>query len=380
MAQVVSGNKVKLDNGQIINAQEGGWYDARRFIGGQLLNAGEYEPGKRVSNEVIAQTNPNNVAYVEQKRQEAQPAAPTVPYGTSTANPAQAASSSAGGGAGVNFTPAPTIDLPALYQRFYETSGISDLEKKLSGYTESYNTAQSAINDNPFLAEANRVGRVQKLSTDFDNRTANIRNDIATKKADIEMQLNLQTKQFDINSQTAQQELSKFQMLLESGALSGASGEDIANITRATGLSSTMISSAIQAANKKNVQTQVISFDDGVNQGYAVIDQQTGQILNQQVVAASAKAASGGGSGGGGGGAAYKPGSSAALATAIGEMSSAIQSKINSYGHIDPTNWNKALQAWMAAGFEKKTFIDNFGSYADPNRSDFSKAYGFTKK
>jgi len=44
---------------------EGAWYSGQRYMGGKLLPAGEYEPGKMTSNEVIAQTNPANVAYVQ---------------------------------------------------------------------------------------------------------------------------------------------------------------------------------------------------------------------------------------------------------------------------------------------------------------------------
>lgn len=48
---------------------EGAWYSGQRYMGGQLLAPGEYEPGKMTSNEVIAQTNPNNVQFVQQQRE-----------------------------------------------------------------------------------------------------------------------------------------------------------------------------------------------------------------------------------------------------------------------------------------------------------------------
>lgn len=193
----------------------------------------------------------------------------------------------------------PTIDLPTIYKNLQETSGIAGLEKELSDKTVKYNDALSKINDNPFLAESNRMGRGAKLSGDFERSTANLRNDIATKKADIETQLSLQTKQFDINSQQAQQALQQFNTLLSAGALDGASGEDIANITRATGLSSSMIQSAINVSKeskKKDIPTQTISFDDGTNTGFAVINSQTGEIISKQTVAASKPTKATGGS------------------------------------------------------------------------------------
>lgn len=44
---------------------EGAWYSGRRYLGGQLLAPGEHQPGQRVSAEVIAQTNPANVSFIE---------------------------------------------------------------------------------------------------------------------------------------------------------------------------------------------------------------------------------------------------------------------------------------------------------------------------
>jgi len=156
----------------------------------------------------------------------------------------------------------------------------------------SYTEARAGVNDNPFLSEATRVGRIAKLEQLYNERTANIRGEIATKKADVETQLNLQLKQFDINSQQAQQSLSQFNTLLSAGALDSASGEDIANITRSTGISSAMIQSAIAAKKKKETNTQLVSFDDGTNQGFAIVDQNTGEIIKTQNVAASKPPAS----------------------------------------------------------------------------------------
>lgn len=56
MAELLAGNKIKLSSGQVINPQEGGWYDGRRWLGGQLLAPNESEPGKQVSSEVRAQS------------------------------------------------------------------------------------------------------------------------------------------------------------------------------------------------------------------------------------------------------------------------------------------------------------------------------------
>ena len=273
--------------------QQGGWYNGRQYWGGTLSEPGQIHPssnqvgaGQAVSKEVIAQTNPNNVAYIQQEQAKAQakpvkPASNPAPTNFSNAGTTGASGATgAGAGAGVGFTPAPTINLPEIYKNLYASSGISDLENDYSTKEKAYIEAKGKVNDNPFLSEGTRVGRVAKLESLFNERTANIKNDIATKKADIETQLNLQTKQFDINSQQAKMALDQFNTLLQAGALTGASGEDIANITRATGISSGMIQSAITASQKKDVKSQVITStaDDGTVTA-TVINTETGEII-----------------------------------------------------------------------------------------------------
>jgi len=185
----------------------------------------------------------------------------------------------------------PSIDLSGIYKNLYDSSGISALEKDLSDKEKEYTEAKGKINENPFLSEATRVGRVAKLEQLFNERTANLRSDIEKKKADIETQLNLQMKQFDINSQQTQQALSQFNSLLSMGALTNASGADIANIARSTGLTSSMIEGAIAKSQEK--EPQIISYDDGTNQGFVTVDKNTGEIINKQVIGASSGGAGG---------------------------------------------------------------------------------------
>lgn len=217
---------------------------------------------------------------------------------------AEAARNSGGGGGGssapISFQQ-PTIDLQGIYQKLYDTSGIKDtqaqydtLQGQLTERQKARDAVLAKINDNPFYSEATRVGRAAKVNDAYNNEAVTFTNQqklaqdkIATQKADVETRLNIATKQFDINSTQAKQAFDQFTTLLSSGALDNASGEDIANITRATGISSTMISSAINANKAKNVQTSIQSYDDGTNQGYAVIDSNTGAIINKQVISNS---------------------------------------------------------------------------------------------
>ena len=273
--------------------QQGGWYQGRQYWGGTLSEPGVIHPssnqsgaGQAVSNEVVTQTNPANVAYIQQQQQQAaaKPVTPTAsinPQPTGTVPSGTTGTGTTGAGLGVT-TPQATLDLPTLYQSLYKSSGISDKETEFSNMEKTFIEAKGKINDNPFLSEATRVGREAKLQKLFDERTANIRGEIATKKADIETQLNLQTKQFDINSQQAKLALDQFNTLLQAGALDGASGEDIANITRSTGISSSMIQSAVNANKAKNVKTQVIqSTADSGEVTVSVVNSETGEVIKQ---------------------------------------------------------------------------------------------------
>ncbi len=284
--------------------QQGGWYNGRQYWGGTLSEPGVIHPssnqvgsGAAVSPQVNAQsaaaqgiTPTQMTSYLQGQTQKATGVAPTgqIQPSQTAGQPGTSGVSGAGAGAALStMTPQVTLNLPQLYQNLYKSSGISDKEVQYATMESDYINAKAKINDNPFLSEATRVGRVAKLESLFAERTAAIKNEIAVKKADIETQLNLQTKQFDINSQAAQQALSQFNSLLQMGALSGASGEDIANLTRSTGISSDMIQSAISYQQKKDVKTQVISStnDAGVVT-VSVINTDTGEIVKQSSLGA----------------------------------------------------------------------------------------------
>ena len=305
MAQVTQGNQIRLNSGQTIQAQEGGWYDGQQFFGGTLSQPGQINTqsnqqgaGQAVSQEVIAQTNPANVAYIEAQRKQAglEPAPPPA-MPTTTPSGAKSTPSTTTSGTGIDTAGAfnqPTINLPQLYEQLYASSGIRDIESGLSAKTNAYNEQVAKIKDNPYLSEATMTGRLSKLSDKFNADTANIRSDIAMRKADLETKLNLQTKQFDINSQQAKLAWEQFNSLLSSGALDNASGDDIAQITRATGISSSMIQSAIGVSKKKNApQVSVSQFDDGTNV-YAVAIDENGNVVNKQIIGASEPSKTGG--------------------------------------------------------------------------------------
>lgn len=275
-----------------------GWYSGYQYYNGSFApQAGVIHPqspqqgaGQMVSKEVNAQsaaaqgkTAKEIEDYIASQNKQYTPAPTSVGY-QGNAGKSSTGSYDLGAGAGFN---QPKIDLPAMYKNLYSEKGIADIQKKLADADQAKADAESKINDNPFLSEATRVGRVQKLNIDYENRTKGWRDELATKKADIETELNIQTKQFDINSQQAQLALSQFNTLLQAGAFDNASGDDIASVTRATGLSSNMIASAVNARREANIQTSTVQWDDGTNTGFAIINSKTGEIISKQTIAAS---------------------------------------------------------------------------------------------
>jgi hypothetical protein len=70
MAKLINATQVQLNDGTIKTAKQGEWYDSQHFFNGSLGSAGVVnDPGavgynQRVSNEVVAATNPNNVSYI----------------------------------------------------------------------------------------------------------------------------------------------------------------------------------------------------------------------------------------------------------------------------------------------------------------------------
>lgn len=279
--------------------KQGGWYKGRQYWGGTLSDPGVIHPasgavgaGKLVSREVnlqsdVAQDNkPGDIEkYLASQRQKAatagQPAG-VVPGGAG-GGVGGGAATGGGGGFGLGTGGESTIDLQGQYKNLTKEAGISGLEEEFSNIEKAFIEAKGKSNDNPFLSEATRVGREAKLQKLFDERTANIRGDIATKKADVETQLNLKLKQFDINSQQAKQGLDQLNALISMGALTNASGEDIANLTRSTGISSNLIRNAVQTSKQANVQPKLItSTDASGNVVVSTIDANTGTLINQQ--------------------------------------------------------------------------------------------------
>lgn len=293
--------------------QTGGWYSGRQYWGGTLSDPGVINPlsnqqgaGQLVSPTVNAAsavqqgTTPQKFEdYLAQQRK-TQPttATPTVVQPTTTSFASPTTATEAGfAGTGIPTQQSAALNLPEVYQNLYKASGVSELENQYATMAKQFTDAKAKINDNPFLSEATRVGRVAKLEQLFNERTANLRDEIAVRKSDIDTQLNLQTKQYDINSQQSQMALDRLNTLLNLGALDTASSQDLVNLAQSTGLSTSAIQSAIKTNKAKNLQTSIQSYDDGVNQGVKIFSiDEFGNIVNvqTQIIGASTKSSTGG--------------------------------------------------------------------------------------
>lgn len=284
MAQVTdpSKNLVKLDNGQTVTAQTGGWYDGQQYWGGTLgapgsFNSQNNQPGQQGS----AYVAPENQSYIQKQQSNYKPPSnslnlPSVP------NPSLSPSSGAQTGGALTFSTTPTINLPDIYNNLYSSLGIADTEAKIKAIEERYQKAKAEITDNPFSNASMIDQRLKRLDDKYNAELIPLKNDVATKKADIETQINLQTKQYDINSTEAQTAMQRFETLLDAGALNNASTDDIANLTRLTGLSSSIIQSAIQNKIQSGYTTTTKTFDDGTNEGFIIYTlDNSGNIINQ---------------------------------------------------------------------------------------------------
>ena len=279
--------------------------------------------------------------------------------------------SGASGISGISGFNQPTIDLVSVYNKLYETSGVTQKEKELSEKEKLFLEAKAKITDNPFLDASTLDKRLKRLQDKYDIETLPLRSGIATSKADLETQFNLRTKQFDVNSQQSQLAFTQFNTLLSSGALGNASGEDIAEIVRATGLPSSFVTNAIQASAKKEKKTQVITATSDSGEVTAVLmDTETGDIISKTSLGNIGNKQTGAGD--------AKIGSTEYNTNKLIEVNKAMEADKNSYGHVSPTNWKAARQYYVSVGLgTAQDFNKAYAGYTDHRRDDFEKAYGF---
>lgn len=312
----VTGGKVKLSNGKIVNPEQGNWYDGQQYWNGSLSNPGQIHPesnqigaGQAVSREVIAQTNPNNVSYVDQQRQNlGLTPSPTVnnpaPVPVEKVVAPQTSpggvmgmttySSSGGGGqlgAGLGITASqPQFDLQKIYDAAKNNPELLAKKAEFEKKQKELNDAMAQINDNPFFSEATRVGRIAKLTEAADRELSRIQGDIARLEGDAQTKIDLSLKQYDINNSEYQKNLSYLNTLISTGAIGGANESDLASLSQMTGISSEMLKSVVAKANKGEPPQIVTSVGDDGALNVIAIDPSTGGIVSTSKVSGAGKA------------------------------------------------------------------------------------------
>lgn len=386
MATVINGNQVRLNNGKTITANTGGWYDGQQFWGGTLSAPGvinslsnQQGAGQAVSAEVIAASNPaqglapgTNEKYLAQQQQQYNPSSGSIP------------SAPSGSGAGTtglgSIGTTSNLNLMDEQKKLYDASGITQLQTTIAGIqaTIDNNKAEAdkriaEVNENPFLSESSRVGRIRKIDEALNNtnqteeaKLANYNNQVTQKQNDINEKLGLQVKQFDIDKALRQENRDLFNSLLSSGALNGASQQDLSNLAGQTGLPISFIQSAIKASQKADVQIETQTDNNG-NVTILTIDKQTGQIVNQVSAGKVGKGQTGS--------------STAGLKAAATTISSLLNANANSYGHVDPITFSEIRETFIAEGLgTRDEFNKKYAGMTSPNESNFNGVYGFDKE
>ena len=250
-------------------AQEGSWINGQQVWGGQLgpkgviINPNQPGYGQPVSKEVVDQTNPANWAYL---------------------HPGDVTGAGTGmlGGTG-----APTLDLQSVYNSAYNTPEIKAAQAEYDTKVKARDAALASVNDNPFYVEGTRVGKQAKVNEAAGNDLTRLQNQLAQLRSDAEIKVNIATKQYDINNQAYQNNLSMVNSLISSGGLTGATTADLAKYASLTGMPVSLLQGVLEKqqqalATGNKLQTDMItSTDDKGNVTVAIIDTQTGKVIGK---------------------------------------------------------------------------------------------------
>ena len=303
--------KIKAPSGGF---QQGGWYNGRQYWNGSLSDPGVIHPesnqqgaGQAVNKEVIAASNTaqglaqgTNEAYLKQQAQIKPAPAPTVtpapnsnPAGNTTTDYSTAGN---GTSTGAFATAKPTINLQQVYDSAFKTPeieagnlAVTNAAAEIDKEQKAFDEQMAIIADNPLYSASRMTGKQAKLQDKFNANLSRLQkakdqvvSDLAIKKADAEVKVNLAMKQYDINNQSYKDQLDLFSSLLKEGALTNASGTDIASYAVATGIPASMIQNIVAKQKKDEIKPTVLNnTDDNGNVTVTIIDQMTGDVLSK---------------------------------------------------------------------------------------------------
>jgi hypothetical protein len=376
--------------------QTGDWIQGRQYWNGTLSDPGTIHPsstqvgaGALVSKEVNAAsaaaqgTTPEKLeAYLQTQRQ----ITPTTAVPTAV-TPAGVATTAGVTSASLTMPGAKTApNILEEQKKLYASSGITDLDTKVTELQASMDAKKAEadkrraeVNENPFLSEASRVGRIAKIdsllndSLQTDNtKLTNLQNQLIAKKADINTQLGLVVQQFNLDKSVLDTNFSMFNSLLSSGALVNANANDINSIASQLGLPFSFIQSAITISAKKNTELKYYEDSNG-NVTAVLMDKNTGDALNQTSLG---KLAAG-----------TKISGAETKAEQTAKLTQTLESNKNSYGHIPPNVFMGGMEAYVNAGLgTSDQYIRAYWNLTDPQRAvgtgktpgTFNTDYGFS--
>lgn len=285
-----------------------------------------------------------------------------------------------------DLNPVQAPDLQAITNLAYKTGGLDTLNSTADQQMQEINnqkkalvTATSTINDNPFLSEATRVGKVAKLNQQA-NQSMQVALDsynttqgkIAQVKADAQNQVSIATGQYQLNKAQYDAATTRFNSLLSAGLLNDAGPQDIAALSQSTGISSGLITKAIDMAKAPKYDPQVTSYTDPNtgNVTFVTVDKNSGRVLNTSTVAgiAPAKAAAPRAAAGGGAPkAAAGPSAAQQKQTLIGQIASASKNYHDLKTIVNDADTQNAIRAGLI------TVKDVYDTYN--GNSPFGHAY-----
>ena len=274
--------------------------------------------------------------------------------------------STAGGRAGTaGGSPAGTLDLNAMYETAMGGE-IADIEKQITDKQNALTQAMANINDNPYYSEATRTGQLAKLQDRANTEIQTLQNQLTMKKADLQTQLNIATQQYNIQSQEYQNNLNRLNLLISTGAIAGASAEDIAQISEATGMGTSMVQSIISKVNEGNRNLQT-STDNAGN--VTIFDANTGAIVNR--ISGIGKASTSGG--------ADSMTESERQRDLVSRASSALSEMTGTDGYVAEETYKAVKRAFINQGGGTSEDFDNlFYGYA--NLEIEPERYGISAK
>lgn len=248
------------------------------------------------------------------------------------------------------------INLQQIYDQALNDPELKALEDELNAKKRARDEAEADINNNPYYAEATRVGKIEKLNQRANDEINTLQSQITEKRADAQVKVNIATQQYNIDSQEYQKNLQKLNLLISSGAITGASSSDISQIALATGMSTDMVKSIIETTKAGQVQTSVLSAtDDNGNVTVSVINTKTGEVIAQNSLGAI-------GNKQGSGTSEEKQLYNIAVSAATSDLSTVAGQD----GYVAPADYRKYRSQWVALGLDGSDFDKQFKGFINP--------------